>query len=260
MATVYLARDVRHGRDVAVKVLRPDLAELIGTERFLHEIEIAAQLTHPHILTLIDSGAADAFLYFVMPFVDGPSLRGLLNEKRRLDVKLAVGLAREVADALDYAHRRGIVHRDIKPENVLLSEGHAVVTDFGIAKALITAGDQRLTRSGFPLGTLGYMSPEQAAGRTDLDATTDVFSLACVAYEMLVGERMHYPPTEKCWTLCPGRSSKRWCGPCRRARASDSRRPVNSRQRSSGTRRVGPDMKKEEQGKSWRVRQTSTGD
>jgi len=197
MATVYLARDVRHGRDVALKVLRPDLAELIGTERFLHEIEIAAQLTHPHILTLIDSGETDSFLYFVMPYVDGPSLRGLLNEQRRLNVARTVALVSEVADALGYAHRRGIVHRDIKPENILLSESHAVVTDFGIAKALITAGDRRLTRSGFPLGTLGYMSPEQAAGRSDLDATTDVYSLACVAYEMLIGETPGMWPSDE---------------------------------------------------------------
>ncbi len=197
MATVYLARDARHGRDVAVKVLRPDLAELIGTERFLHEIEIAAQLTHPHILTLIDSGEADSFLYFVMPHVDGPSLRGLLNEQRRLGVDRTVTIVLEVADALGYAHRRGIVHRDIKPENILLSEGHAVVTDFGIAKAVVSAGDRRLTRSGFPLGTLGYMSPEQAAGRTDLDVTTDVYSLACVTYEMLIGETPGMWPTDE---------------------------------------------------------------
>ena len=194
MATVYLAQDVRHSRPVAVKVLRPELAEAIGTERFLHEIEIAAQLNHPHILTLIDSGeargpdASGTFLYFVMPFVEGESLRQMLTRRGRLELPEALRIVREVADALGYAHRRGIVHRDIKPENILLSEGHAVVTDFGIAKAVLTAGGEQLTRSGFPLGTPGYMSPEQAAGRSDLDATTDVYGLACVLYELVIGE------------------------------------------------------------------------
>jgi len=188
MATVYRARDLKHARHVAVKVLRPDLAAAIGTERFLHEIEIAAQLNHPHVLTLIDSGEASGFLYFVMPLVVGESLRSLLIRRQRLEPREALPVVREVADALSYAHRQGVLHRDIKPENILLSEGHAIVTDFGIAKAVITAGGQQLTRSGFPLGTPGYMSPEQAAGRADLAATTDVFSLACVLYEMLVGE------------------------------------------------------------------------
>jgi serine/threonine-protein kinase len=188
MATVYLAEDIRHGRPVAVKVLRPDLAEAIGSDRFLHEIEIAAGLNHPHILTLIDSGEAGGFLYFVMPYVDGGSLRGFLRRRGPVSLGDALPLVREIADALGHAHRRGIIHRDVKPENVLLSEGHAVVTDFGIAKAVITAGGEQLTRSGFPLGTPGYMSPQQAAGRTDLDATTDVYGLACVVYEMLIGE------------------------------------------------------------------------
>jgi len=188
MATVYLARDVRHGRPVAVKVLRPDLAEAIGSDRFLHEIEIAAGLNHPHILTLIDSGEAGGFLYFVMPYVAGESLRGFVTRRGPVSLTEALPIVREVADALGHAHRRSIVHRDIKPENILLSEGHAIVTDFGIAKAVMTAGGEQLTRSGFPLGTPGYMSPEQAAGRTDLDATTDVYGLGCVVYEMLVGE------------------------------------------------------------------------
>ena len=199
MATVYRARDLKHGRNVAVKVLRPDLAAAIGTERFLREIQIAAQLQHPNILTLLDSGTAEdptaqppdrrtAYLYFVMPLVVGESVRGLLNRRRYLELREALPIVREVADALSYAHRQNIVHRDIKPENILLSEGHAVVTDFGIAKAVITAGGEQLTRSGFPLGTPGYMSPEQAAGRADLGTTTDVFSLACVLYEMLIGE------------------------------------------------------------------------
>jgi hypothetical protein len=196
MATVYRARDLKHGRSVAVKVLRPELAAAIGTERFLKEIEIAAGLTHPNILTLIDSGTAVGrssghaleFLFYVMPLVAGESVRELLLRRLRLEPREALPIVKEVADALGYAHRQGLVHRDVKPENILFSEGHAVVTDFGIAKAVITAGGEQLTRSGFPLGTPGYMSPEQAAGRTDLDATTDVYGLACVLYEMLIGE------------------------------------------------------------------------
>jgi tRNA A-37 threonylcarbamoyl transferase component Bud32 len=188
MATVYLARDLKHGRDVAVKVLRPDLAASIGTERFLVEIEIAARLHHPHIVPLFDSGEADGFLYYAMPFVNGESLRGLLNRVGRLDVPAAVAIVRQVADALHYAHRTGVLHRDIKPENILLEESHAFVTDFGIAKAVSAAGGANLTRSGFPLGTVGYMSPEQAAGVRTLDVRTDVYSLGCVLYELLVGE------------------------------------------------------------------------
>jgi len=188
MAVVYLARDLKHGRDVAVKVMHRELAASLAAERFLQEIQIAARLTHPHILVLIDSGQADDLLYFVMPYVPGESLRARLLREKRLGADATLPVVREVADALAYAHRQGIVHRDIKPENVLLSEGHAVVTDFGIAKALLSAGGQELTRTGYPVGTPGYMSPEQAAGRSDLDARTDVFSLACVAYELLVGE------------------------------------------------------------------------
>lgn len=188
MATVYLARDLKHGRDVAVKVLRPDLSASIGSDRFLREIEIAARLTHPHILPLHDSGDADGVLYYVMPYIAGESLRRMLLRKKRLQPPEALAIAREIAGALTYAHRRGVVHRDIKPENVLLAEGHAVVADFGIAKAISTAGGASFTRTGFPLGTPGYMSPEQAAGSTSLDETSDVFSLACVFYEMVVGE------------------------------------------------------------------------
>jgi hypothetical protein len=196
MATVYRARDIKHGRSVAVKVLRPELAAAIGTERFLKEIEIAAGLTHPNILTLIDSGTAVGrsgghpveFLFYVMPLVVGESVRELLLRRLRLEPREALPIVKEAADALSYAHRQGLVHRDVKPENILFSEGHAVVADFGIAKAVITAGGEQLTRSGFPLGTPGYMSPEQAAGRTELDATTDVYGLACVLYEMLIGE------------------------------------------------------------------------
>ncbi|MEZ4457408.1 MAG: serine/threonine-protein kinase [Gemmatimonadales bacterium] len=187
MATVYLAADPKHSRRVAVKVLRPDLAATIGAERFLREIQIAARLQHPHILLLIDSGEAGGFLYYVMPFIDGESLRGRLDRAGRLDPEEVLALARQVADALDYAHRHGVVHRDIKPENILLSDGHAIVADFGVAKALSEASDKTITRTGYPVGTIGYMSPEQAAGFTDLDARSDVFSLTCVIYEMLLG-------------------------------------------------------------------------
>jgi serine/threonine protein kinase len=188
MATVYLARDLKHGRVVAVKVLRPDLAASIGTERFLVEIEIAARLNHPHIVPLFDSGEVDSFLFYAMPFIDGESLRGLMSREGRLALPVTTEIARQVGDALSYAHREGVLHRDVKPENILLSDGHAFVADFGIAKAVSTAGGEALTRSGFPLGTVGYMSPEQAAGVRRLDPRTDVYSLACVVYEMLVGE------------------------------------------------------------------------
>jgi hypothetical protein len=185
MATVYLARDGKHGRVVALKVLRPDLAAVIGTERFLNEIEIAARLNHPHIVPLYDSGEADSFLYYVMPYVEGASVRGLIN-RGQVDIAAAVSITMQVADALCHAHSMGVLHRDIKPENIMLSGNHAYVTDFGIAKALSSAGAKNLTRSGFPLGTVGYMSPEQAAGIKEIDARSDVYSLACVLYEMLV--------------------------------------------------------------------------
>ena len=188
MATVYLARDRKHGRQVAVKVLRPDLAASIGSERFLQEIEIAASLTHPHILPLHDSGEAGEFLYYVMPYIPGASLRTLLNSEGTLEPEHAVTITSRVADALSYAHRNGVLHRDIKPENILLAEGHPVVADFGIAKAVTTAGGISFTRTGIALGTPGYMSPEQAAGLREFDARTDIYSLGCVCYEMLVGE------------------------------------------------------------------------
>jgi hypothetical protein len=177
--------------------LRPDLAASIGSERFLKEIQIAARLTHPNILALHDSGEASGFLYYVMPYIDGLSLRQRLEEERRLDPLEALAIVRPVADALGYAHRMGIFHRDIKPENILFSQGHPIVADFGIAKAISTAGGVNLTRTGFPLGTPGYMSPEQAAGLTDLDERTDVYSLAVVTYEMLVGDVPGRWPTEE---------------------------------------------------------------
>ncbi len=188
MSTVFLARDLKHDRQAALKVLRPDLASVVGSDRFLREIKLTASLNHPHVLPLLDSGAIDGLVYYVMPLVSGGSLRGRLEREAPLVLDEAMRLARQVASALDYAHRAGVVHRDIKPENILFSEGLAVVADFGVARAVSTVERQTLTRSGFPVGTLGYMSPEQAAGRTDLDERTDVFSLACVVYEMLVGE------------------------------------------------------------------------
>ena len=197
MATVYLADDRKHHRQVALKVLRPDLAASLGAERFLKEIEIAAGLTHPHILALHDSGEAGGFLYYVMPYIEGPSLRARLEHRPRLELPEAVDIAAPVADALGYAHRMGVLHRDIKPENILFSQGHPIVADFGIAKAISTAGQTNLTRTGFPLGTPGYMSPEQAAGLTDLDVRTDVYGLAVVIYEMLVGEVPGRWPTEE---------------------------------------------------------------
>jgi tRNA A-37 threonylcarbamoyl transferase component Bud32 len=188
MATVYRAQDTKHRRTVAIKVLRSDLGELIGPERFLREIEIAAQLMHPHILPLYDSGEAAGSLYYVMPFVADESLRALLDRVCLMDLAGATDVVSRVAAALDYAHAQGIVHRDIKPANILLPGGHAVVTDFGIAKAVSGAAVAgHLTRTGIALGTPGYMSPEQASGVVELDRATDVYSLGVVAYEMLVG-------------------------------------------------------------------------
>jgi serine/threonine protein kinase/tetratricopeptide (TPR) repeat protein len=187
MATVYLARDLKHDRRVALKVLHPHLASTLGPERFLREIQIAARLQHPHILPLFDSGEADTLLYYVMPFVEGESLRDRLTQLRQLPIDEAVKIARDVAAALDYAHRHGVVHRDIKPENVMLNEGEAIVTDFGIAKAVSAAGGESLTQVGLAVGTPAYMSPEQAAGEGEPDGRSDVYSLGCVLYEMLAG-------------------------------------------------------------------------
>jgi len=219
MATVYLAEDLKHHRPVALKVLRPELAAAIGPERFLREIEIAAQLTHPHILPLYDSGQAGGsadkrfgdpseaasaqqpdrstveFLYYTMPFVDGESLRDRLNREKQLPLDDALRISREVADALSYAHAHGVIHRDIKPENILLQSGHAVVADFGIARAIDRAGGETLTQTGLALGTPAYMSPEQAAGSKDLDGRSDLYSLGCVLYEMLAGQPPFTGPT-----------------------------------------------------------------
>src|SRR5688572_27731739 len=188
MATVYLARDVKHDREVALKVLRPDLSAVIGTERFLSEVKISARLDHPHILTLIDSGEADGMLYYVLPYVRGESLRGKLNREKQLGVDEALSITKQVASALDYAHAQGVVHRDIKPENILLHEGLAVLADFGIALAVKEAGGNRLTETGLSLGTPQYMSPEQATGDRALDRRSDIYSLAAVFYEMIAGE------------------------------------------------------------------------
>jgi tRNA A-37 threonylcarbamoyl transferase component Bud32/tetratricopeptide (TPR) repeat protein len=195
MATVYLAEDLKHHRRVAVKVLRPELAAALGTERFLREIEIAAGLAHPNILPLHDSGEADGLLFYVMPYVEGESLRERLNREGQLPLPEATQITREIADALSYAHGRGVIHRDIKPENVLLQAGHAVVTDFGIARAVSEAGGEKLTETGLAVGTPSYMSPEQASGERRIDARTDVYSLGCVLYEMLAGEPPFTGPT-----------------------------------------------------------------
>jgi len=186
MATVYLARDVRHGRPVAVKVLHPELGLSLGPERFLREIQIAARLQHPHIVPLYDSGQAEDLLYYVMPFVEGESLRQRLQREGRLPVDEALKVTRAVASALDYAHRQQVVHRDIKPENVMLHDGEAMVTDFGIAKAVSAAADT-LTRTGTAVGTPQYMSPEQAGGEGEIDGRSDIYSLATLLYEMLTG-------------------------------------------------------------------------
>ncbi|MFL5401680.1 MAG: protein kinase domain-containing protein [Gemmatimonadales bacterium] len=188
MATVYLARDSRHDRLVAIKVLRPELAASIGSDRFLREIKVAAHLQHPHILALYDSGAAGTFLYYVMPFIEGESLRARMDREGQLSLPDTIQLTCEIADALQYAHTRGIIHRDIKPENILIQEGHALVADFGIARALSQAGAEKLTESGMAVGTPHYMSPEQAMAGDHVDGRSDEYSLACVVYEMLVGQ------------------------------------------------------------------------
>jgi eukaryotic-like serine/threonine-protein kinase len=195
MATVFLAEDLKHHRSVAIKVLHAELAAQIGPERFVREIEIAARLQHPHILPLYDSGEAAGFLYYVMPLVEGESLRDRLDREHQLSQEDALRIATEVAGALSYAHSRGVVHRDIKPENILLSAGTAVVADFGIARALDAAGEHQLTQTGTIIGTPAYMSPEQATGSTEIDGRSDQYSLACVVYELLVGQPPFTGPT-----------------------------------------------------------------
>ena len=195
MATVFLAEDLKHRRSVAIKVLHAELAAQIGPDRFVREIEIAARLQHPHILPLYDSGEAAGFLYFVMPLVEGESLRDRLNREHQLSQEDTVRIATEVASALSYANSRGVVHRDIKPENILLSGGTAVVADFGIARALDAAGENQLTQTGTIIGTPAYMSTEQATGSTEIDGRSDQYSLACVVYEMLVGQPPFTGPT-----------------------------------------------------------------
>src|SRR5215207_1611308 len=205
MATVYLAEDLRHRRKVAVKVLKPELAASLGTERFLREIETTANLRHPHILPLYDSGSAAGILYYVMPLVEGESLRDRLAREKQLPIADAIRIAREVSDALSYAHARGVVHRDIKPENILLDGylspetavggWHAVVADFGIARAFSAAGGERITQTGLSIGTPLYMSPEQSVGDEEIDGRSDLYSLACVLYEMLGGQAPFTGPT-----------------------------------------------------------------
>jgi serine/threonine-protein kinase len=189
MGVVLLAQDQKHHRQVAIKVLRPELAAALGRERFLREIEIAAGLTHPHILPLHDSGEAGGFLYYVIPYIDGESLRERLDREHQLPLEDAVRIAREVADALNFAHSHNVLHRDIKPGNILLSAGHALVTDFGIARAISAGGGEQLTEVGSLVGTPAYMSPEQIDGSPHIDGRADIYSLGCVLFEMLVGDR-----------------------------------------------------------------------
>src|SRR5688572_24041279 len=189
MATVYLAHDLRHDRPVALKLLHPDLAASLGDDRFQREIRLAARLQHPHILTVYDSGEAVGRLWFTMPYVDGESLRGRLARERQLPVEDAIRIAREAAQAIQYAHEHEVIHRDIKPENLLLTrDGNTLVADFGIARGLAGSAESRLTETGLAIGTPAYMSPEQASGDRGLDARSDLYSLAAVLYEMLAGQ------------------------------------------------------------------------
>ena len=195
MATVYLADDLKHERKVALKVLKPELAAVVGAERFLIEIKTTANLQHPHILPLFDSGEVDGLLYYIMPFIDGESLRDKLKRETQLSLKEALEITEALAGALDHAHRHGVVHRDIKPANILLHEGQPLVADFGIALAVSVAAGDRITETGLSLGTPPYMSPEQAAAERELDGRSDQYSLACVLYEMLAGQPPFNAPT-----------------------------------------------------------------
>ncbi len=219
MATVYLAEDLKHHRKVAVKVLRPELAAVLGAERFVKEIETTANLQHPHILPLFDSGEADSFLYYVMPLIDGETVRDKLNRETQFGIEEAVKITTEVADALHYAHGENVIHRDIKPENILLHNGRPMVADFGIALAVSAAAGGRMTETGLSLGTPHYMSPEQATAEKDVTNRSDIYSLGCVLYEMLTGEPPH--------TGAPGpsRSHPRGTGSPSKAAASSGRCP-----------------------------------
>jgi len=202
MATVYLAEDLKYKRHVAIKVLRPELSVTLAANRFLREIRLTAKLQHPHILTLIDSGDIDGLLYYVMPYVEGVSLRERLRDRRPMPLEEAIHTASRLASALDHAHRRGVIHRDIKPENILFQDGHPILADFGIALAVGSATEEQLTKSGFSVGTPAYMSPEQAAGMRQLDGRSDVYSLACVLYEMLIGKPLFTASTPRAVLAC----------------------------------------------------------
>src|SRR5262245_6388965 len=191
MATVYLAADLRHDRRVAIKVLKPELAAVLGAERFVVEIKTTAALQHPHILPLFDSGTADGFLFYVMPYIQGETIRDKLNRETQFGVEEEVRIAREVAHALDHPHRNGVIHRDIKPEHILLHDGRAMVMDFGIALAVSAAAGGRMTETGLSLGTPHYMSPEQATADKEITGRSDIYSLASVLYEMLTGQPPH---------------------------------------------------------------------
>ncbi len=195
MATVYLAEDKKYERKVALKVLHPELSATLGADRFHREIKFAAQLSHPHILPLYESGAAEHFLFYVMPYVEGESLRVRMDREKQLPLEDALRITSEMGEALAHSHQLGIVHRDIKPENILLSQGHAMLLDFGIARAVSVAGGERLTATGLAVGTPWYMSPEQAMGNPDVDDRTDLYSLALVLFEMLMGGPAHSGPT-----------------------------------------------------------------
>jgi serine/threonine protein kinase len=194
MATVYLARDIGAGRSVAVKVMHRGVASALGTERFRREIEIAASLSHPQIVPLFESGNAGDLLYYIMPYVQGESLYEMLERKRRLPLEDALQITREVAQALGYAHTRGVLHRDVKPENILVADGHAMVADFGLAQVVGAADREKLTATGVTIGTVYYMSPEQLRADRDLDQRTDIYSLGCILYEMLTGEPPYTGP------------------------------------------------------------------
>jgi len=216
MATVYLARDLKHDRKVAIKVLKPDLAAVLGAVRFVVETKTTAALQHPHILPLFDSGEAGGFLYYVMPFIDGETLRAKLDRETQLGIEESVKIATDVADALQYAHEHGVVHRDIKPENILLANGRPMVADFGIALAVSAAAGGRMTETGLSLGTPHYMSPEQATAEKEITARSDIYSLGSVLYELLTGEPPHptnLHPTTRCDAAFRSTPSWRWESP-----------------------------------------------